>query len=415
MTPPKPTGAEYVPQNFERFPKLALWIERFSNVLEVSVSDWSEFLAALNDACGPRPAPDAGVIERAKHLIELVECQVTRDGEIDEADKQELIVRIASLLKGADFGDAGKISAEQIQLILAENARCENGELANASYIAVKIAEGLERSLRAVAKKFDEWPTHDIWRSEAAQTVREALALPASDVQSQDVAGMREKISECLWRTEYKRATGKERVVSWHDGVNDNDKDNYRYVADAVIRALPLSSVPASSGQVDKVLIPRATSPGWGHEYTLKSAANIAKTELDRGRAVKAKNDYERGHKDGYTEAAGWIDRQIRALPTSIPAPVVDREAALELIADFSEAAFKRGHASSWHFGELLDAILALLPAGTGDAEAVREAAAKLCDEFISKSGFSNEDMDYAVKYVAGKLGAAIRALPAGE
>jgi hypothetical protein len=48
----------------------------------------------------------------------------------------------------------------------------------------------------------------------------------------------REAIAREIWLSEYRRATGKERVVDWEDGVSDNDRERYLYVADAVL-ALP--------------------------------------------------------------------------------------------------------------------------------------------------------------------------------
>lgn len=48
-----------------------------------------------------------------------------------------------------------------------------------------------------------------------------------------------EKIAETIWRAEYRRATGKERSVDWADGVADEDKELYRYVAEAILTAGP--------------------------------------------------------------------------------------------------------------------------------------------------------------------------------
>jgi hypothetical protein len=58
----------------------------------------------------------------------------------------------------------------------------------------------------------------------------------------------REAIAETIWRAEYRRATGKERTVSWADGVSEADKDGgYRYIADA----LSLPSAPVSDERVE--------------------------------------------------------------------------------------------------------------------------------------------------------------------
>lgn len=48
-----------------------------------------------------------------------------------------------------------------------------------------------------------------------------------------------EQIAEILWRAEYRRATGKERSVSWVDGVSDEDRQDYRYLAAAVLASGP--------------------------------------------------------------------------------------------------------------------------------------------------------------------------------
>jgi hypothetical protein len=48
----------------------------------------------------------------------------------------------------------------------------------------------------------------------------------------------RELIAETIWRSEYRRSTEKERVVSWQDGVSEKDKDRYRYIANDIILAL---------------------------------------------------------------------------------------------------------------------------------------------------------------------------------
>ena len=47
----------------------------------------------------------------------------------------------------------------------------------------------------------------------------------------------RHDIAEIIWRAEYKRATGKERNVSWQGGVSKWDKEKYLVVADAILEA----------------------------------------------------------------------------------------------------------------------------------------------------------------------------------
>lgn len=49
--------------------------------------------------------------------------------------------------------------------------------------------------------------------------------------------GDRDAIAETIWRAEYLRATGKERLVSWTDGVSTEDKEKYRFIADALLAA----------------------------------------------------------------------------------------------------------------------------------------------------------------------------------
>lgn len=43
-----------------------------------------------------------------------------------------------------------------------------------------------------------------------------------------------ERMAECIWKAEYRRATGKERLVPWSE-VSPNDQDKYRYLADAIL------------------------------------------------------------------------------------------------------------------------------------------------------------------------------------
>lgn len=44
----------------------------------------------------------------------------------------------------------------------------------------------------------------------------------------------REDIAVTIWLSEYKRATGKERSITWYD-VADSDREKYLFVADAII------------------------------------------------------------------------------------------------------------------------------------------------------------------------------------
>jgi hypothetical protein len=47
-----------------------------------------------------------------------------------------------------------------------------------------------------------------------------------------------DRIAEAVWRSEYKRATGKDRNVSWPDGLNEYDLERYRFVAREVLSRL---------------------------------------------------------------------------------------------------------------------------------------------------------------------------------
>ena len=51
----------------------------------------------------------------------------------------------------------------------------------------------------------------------------------------------REQIAEIIWRSEYIRATGKQRNISWSDGVSAWDKEKYLAVADAILEAESLA------------------------------------------------------------------------------------------------------------------------------------------------------------------------------
>lgn len=53
------------------------------------------------------------------------------------------------------------------------------------------------------------------------------------------VQARREAIAETIWRAEFARATGRERMVSWKEGVSDEDKAKYLFIADAVLAGMP--------------------------------------------------------------------------------------------------------------------------------------------------------------------------------
>lgn len=54
-----------------------------------------------------------------------------------------------------------------------------------------------------------------------------------------DVRARCEAIAETIWRAEFVRATGRERLVSWKDGVSDEDKAKYLFIAAAVLAGMP--------------------------------------------------------------------------------------------------------------------------------------------------------------------------------
>ena len=60
-----------------------------------------------------------------------------------------------------------------------------------------------------------------------------------NDRLSKAVQARREAIAETIWRAEFARATGRERLVSWKDGVSDEDKAKYLFIADAVLAGMP--------------------------------------------------------------------------------------------------------------------------------------------------------------------------------
>lgn len=51
-------------------------------------------------------------------------------------------------------------------------------------------------------------------------------------------ARSRDYIAETIWRAEFRRATGKERSITWHD-VAVEDRDRYLFLADAILSSLP--------------------------------------------------------------------------------------------------------------------------------------------------------------------------------
>lgn len=53
----------------------------------------------------------------------------------------------------------------------------------------------------------------------------------------QKKSGLRDEIAKTIWLAEFRRATGKERSITWFD-VSENDRERYLYVADAVINAI---------------------------------------------------------------------------------------------------------------------------------------------------------------------------------
>jgi hypothetical protein len=64
----------------------------------------------------------------------------------------------------------------------------------------------------------------------------------------------RDLIAEMIWQAEYRRATGKGRLVDWATGVSEEDKDKYRYVADAILTLAP--NIGAARSETSKVLDP---------------------------------------------------------------------------------------------------------------------------------------------------------------
>jgi hypothetical protein len=47
-------------------------------------------------------------------------------------------------------------------------------------------------------------------------------------------AMLRDEIAKAIWLAEYRRATGKERSITWYD-VAEDDRNKYLYLADAVL------------------------------------------------------------------------------------------------------------------------------------------------------------------------------------
>jgi hypothetical protein len=64
----------------------------------------------------------------------------------------------------------------------------------------------------------------------------------------------RDLIAEMIWQAEYRRATGKGRLVEWGTGVSEEDKDKYRYVADAILTLAP--AIGEARSETTKVLDP---------------------------------------------------------------------------------------------------------------------------------------------------------------
>ncbi|MGY3582005.1 hypothetical protein ACVIGB_001072 [Bradyrhizobium sp. USDA 4341] len=64
----------------------------------------------------------------------------------------------------------------------------------------------------------------------------------------------RDLIAEKIWHAEYRRATGKPRLVDWAAGVSEEDKDRYRYVADAILSLAP--DIGAARSETCQVLDP---------------------------------------------------------------------------------------------------------------------------------------------------------------
>lgn len=51
---------------------------------------------------------------------------------------------------------------------------------------------------------------------------------------------LRDQIAERIWRAEYRRATGKERVIDWAE-VADSDVEKYLYLAEAILQIPEIS------------------------------------------------------------------------------------------------------------------------------------------------------------------------------
>lgn len=81
---------------------------------------------------------------------------------------------------------------------------------------------------------------------ERAQAIVDAhnAALAALEA-PQLTADNRERIAETIWRSEYTRATGKERSIPWSE-VGEVHKDQYRFIADDVLSALERQEWPSA-------------------------------------------------------------------------------------------------------------------------------------------------------------------------
>lgn len=90
---------------------------------------------------------------RADGLEERVrELEIRRDELFAETKRAQRIIDELALWRERILTSRPSISAERVELILAEDARYDDGLITNAGYLAVRIAESVESDWRALVE-----------------------------------------------------------------------------------------------------------------------------------------------------------------------------------------------------------------------------------------------------------------------
>lgn len=183
----------------------------------------------------------------------------------------------------------------------------------------------------------------------------------------QDVNGLRDRIAELIWRSEYRRATGKERTIEWAE-VADKDVEKYLYVAEAIVQLL--AAQPANSGQAKRSVVD-LTADELNDLATEAFGEAAAKTAVQRqeGAVVYCGWHNDRGWNFGTMAETqqgassrlmmtgiagnhGWEIRALAALPSQSEASGGTSSPARNVTAlEIAQSMFDETHEEHWDQG----------------------------------------------------------------